>query len=90
MPSNDPRSPYGRITVATRRRFDVRRLTPELVSLTGSDGAPVPVKVWPYIDEPGHDIDLAFQIDSLLIMIIGVVASADVLRRKPLAALRAE
>jgi predicted lysophospholipase L1 biosynthesis ABC-type transport system permease subunit len=37
-----------------------------------------------------HENVIATAVTSLLIMIIGVVSSADVLRRKPLAALRAE
>ena len=65
LPSADPHSPYGRITIATRTRFDTRRLTSADITLVDAAGQATPVRVWPYIDEPGHDIDLAFQIETL-------------------------
>ena len=62
LPSADPLDGYGRITVVPAQRFDVRHLPPAMVTLTGPAGA-VPVRSWPYIDIPGHDVDLAFQIE---------------------------
>lgn len=65
LPSADPHSAYGQITVATRMRFDTRRLTPADITLADAQGIGVPVAVRPYIDEPGHEVDLAFQIETL-------------------------
>jgi hypothetical protein len=62
LPTADAASPWGRITVVARHRLNVPALTRAQVSLTDSHGAAVPVSIFPYIDEPGHDIDLAFQI----------------------------
>lgn len=62
LPSSDSTSPWSRITVVARHRLDVTRLTPDLVQLTDSRGERLPVSVFPYIDIPGHDTDLAFQI----------------------------
>lgn len=63
LPSAEALDGYGRITVVTAQRFDVRDLTPDMVTLTGPAG-PAPVRIWPYIDIPGHDVDLAFQIEA--------------------------
>jgi hypothetical protein len=74
IPSIDAKTSYGRITIVTRRRFDMRDLPLADVSLTDARGQAIPVKVLPYIDEPnlypfiptvGHDLDLAFQIEAL-------------------------
>jgi hypothetical protein len=74
IPSVDTKTSYGRITVVTRRRFDMRALPLSDVRLTDARGQSIPVKVLPYIDEPnlypfiptvGHDVDLAFQIEAL-------------------------
>ncbi|CAN5485646.1 hypothetical protein BH10PSE5_BH10PSE5_13890 [soil metagenome] len=62
LPTADAASPYGRITIVARQRLDVPHLTPDLVRLTDSAGVRLPVSVFPYIDVPGHDTDLAFQI----------------------------
>lgn len=64
LPVLDNTSPYGRITVTTRQRLDMRRLTPDLVTLTEASGRRIPVTIHPYIDEPGHEVDVAFQIQS--------------------------
>jgi len=73
IPSVDAKTSYGRITIVTRRRFDMRALPLADVSLTDARGQSIPVKVLPYIDEPnlypfiptvGHDVDLAFQIEA--------------------------
>jgi hypothetical protein len=65
---------YGRITIVTRRRFDMRDIPASAVKLTDAQGRAIPVKVLPYIDEPnlypyiatvGHDLDLAFQVQAL-------------------------
>jgi hypothetical protein len=74
IPSVDAKTSYGRITIVTRRRFDMRDLPLADVTLTDARGQAIPVKVLPYIDEPnlypfiptvGHDLDLAFQIEAL-------------------------
>jgi hypothetical protein len=72
--SLDAKTSYGRITLVTRRRFDMRDLPLRDITLTDAEGQTIPVKVLPYIDEPnlypfiptvGHDVDLAFQIEAL-------------------------
>jgi len=72
--SSAAKTAYGRITIVTRRRFDMRDLPLADVTLTDARGQAIPVKVLPYIDEPnlypfiptvGHDLDLAFQIEAL-------------------------
>jgi hypothetical protein len=74
IPSSDAKTSYGRITIVTRRRFDMRDLPVADVTLTDARGQAIPVKVLPYIDEPnlypfiptvGHDLDLAFQIEAM-------------------------
>jgi hypothetical protein len=72
--SVNAKTSYGRITIVTRRRFDMRDLPLSDVTLTDAQGRSIPVKILPYIDEPnlypyiptvGHDLDLAFQIEAL-------------------------
>lgn len=64
LPVLENTSPYGRITVTTRQRLDMRRLTPDLVTLSDGSGRRIPVSIHPYIDEPNHEVDVAFQIQS--------------------------
>lgn len=64
LPVLDNGSPYGRITVITRQRMDVRKLDAEQVTLRDSQGRRIPVSVHPYIDEPDHEVDIAFQIEA--------------------------
>ena len=70
LPSAEGLDGYGRITLVTAQRFDVRTLAPDMIRLIGPQGE-APVRVWPYIDIPGHDIDLAFQIEALTPWVAG-------------------
>jgi hypothetical protein len=47
LPTSDAASPWGRITVVARHRLNIPALTPAQVRLTDSQGATMPVSIFP-------------------------------------------
>lgn len=61
--NRDPQSALGRMLIVTSERMDIRDLANGAVRL--SDGErKIPVRILPYIPEPGHERDVAFVVEA--------------------------